>query len=273
MRLSGYQVIRLSGFAFIILALFFGFSYAEEKAPFVGKINSSDINLRSDATTLSAVISVLAKGTQVEVVSESYDWYKIRLPKNTPVYISKALASCVSFGEEQSPLSSGPSIRQCSSAKVLKDRVNIRVKPSEKAAIAGIADKNEIVNVVSETGAWYKIEPIQNSFGWVYKKFVDKSSLPVKPEAVKPSQEKISSQELQDNNVMLTGIVKPYGMVFMRPATHKLITAEGKVFLLKGNRTSLNALNHQKVKIIGKIISAPSSKYPVLEVRIIELVN
>lgn len=269
MRLE--NTLRKLYLAVLISVLSLGLSYAAEKLPFTGKINSQDINLRTDATTMATVIDTLAKGAQVEVVSESYDWYKVRLPKNTPVYISKALASCVKHDGNQ--LTPSPSIAECSSAKVLKDRVNIRIKPSEKAAIVGIADENEIVNVISETGGWYKIEPIQNSFGWVYKKFVDKASALPKVETLKSSQEKISPQESEENNTVLSGIVKPYGMVFMRSATHKLITPEGKIFLLKGNRASLNALNHQKVKVIGKIISAPSSKHPVVEVKIIELIS
>jgi len=47
--------------ASFILALFFSLSAAEE-TPFFGEINAKDINLRSDATITSTVISTLDKG-------------------------------------------------------------------------------------------------------------------------------------------------------------------------------------------------------------------
>ncbi|MDO8662711.1 MAG: SH3 domain-containing protein [Candidatus Omnitrophota bacterium] len=251
--------MKLLFLAFSVLALSSTQAYAEE-TPFFGEINAKQINLRSDATTSATVISALNKGERIEVVSESYDWYKIRLPKNIPVYMKKNLAACIKYADSQM---AGPSsIERCLSAKILGDRVNIRIKPSESAPIVGIADKDEIVDVVSESGGWYKIEPIQNSFGWVHKKFVDKVV----------SQNKTSiPQENPDNLMVFTGIVQPYGIVFMRPATHKLITPDHKTFLLKGNRASLDALNRQKVKVVGSIINGLKVKYPVIEVKIIEV--
>lgn len=240
-----------------ILAVLSRFSYAQDSG-FSGEINSAGINLRTDATTTAEILSVLDKGERVEVVLEQFGWYKIRLPKTVPVYVKKKLAECIKSKEIQGALVSEAQVRQCASAKILGDRVNIRSKPSESASIVGIADKNEIVNVFSETGGWYKIEPIQNSFGWVNKKFIDKAEPP----------------PLKENDGQLpvfTGTVQPYGIVFMRSATHKLVTADNKIYLLKGNRVTLNALNRQRVKVIGKIISPSNAKYPVIEIKIIEV--
>jgi len=246
--------------------------YAQD-SPFIGEINSSGINLRSDATAASAILSVLEKRERVEVVLEQFGWYKIRLPKNVAVYVKKKLAACINSSESQGILSTNPEAKQCLSAKILGDRVNIRAKPSESAPIVGIADKNEIVNVISETGGWYKIEPIQNSFGWVNKKFIDQASSSTQERKSQPSQNEISVDASQgtEANLVLTGTVWPYGVVFMRQATHKLITADKKIYLLKGNRATLNSLNRQKVKVIGKIISQPRAKYPIIEVKIIEV--
>ena len=246
-----------------ILAVFSYFSYAQDSV-FSGQINSAGINLRTDATTTSAILSVLDKGERVEVVLEQFGWYKIRLPKTVPVYVKKKLAECIKSKEIQGVVVSEAQVSQCASAKILGDRVNVRSKPSESASIVGIADKNEIVNVLSEIGGWYKIEPIQNSFGWVNKKFIDKAELPRKEESA-------SATEDPGANLVLTGTVQPYGIVFMRSATHKLVTADNKIYLLKGNRVTLNALNRQRVKVIGKIISPSNAKYPIIEIKIIEV--
>jgi len=257
-----------------ILMIFARFSYAQDSG-FSGEINSSEINLRSDATTTSAVLSVLDKGERVEVVLGQFGWYKIRLPKLVPVYVKKNLADCIKSAEIPAVLPADLPVKRCVSAKILGDRVNIRSKPSESASIVGIADKNEIVNVLSEAEGWYKIEPIQNSFGWVNKKFIDKAAPALKEKNAQPSQTEagVSAAENLEANLLLTGIVQPYGIVFMRSATHKLITTDNRIYLLKGNRVTLNALNRQKVKVIGKIISPSSAKYPIIEIKIIEVVT
>lgn len=249
-------------FLVLILILVYNVSFAGELTPFTGEINANNINLRSDATTSASVIGVLNKGERVEVVLALYEWYKIRLPKNLPIYIKKSLASCIDYSQPQST----HELKACLTAKVSNDRVNIRAKPSESSAIVGVADKNEIISVIAEESSWYKIEPIQNSFGWIHKKFVD---------IVKLRQEKVIPPAIiqEENLVVLKGVVRPYGNVFRRKATHKLITADNKVFLLKGNRSSLNALNHKEVKVIGKIISLQAAKTPIVEVRIIEVAN
>lgn len=246
----------------VILALALNLSFAEEKPPFLGEINAKDINLRQDATIASKVISVLREGERVEIVSESYDWYKARLPKSVPVYVKKNLAACIKY-EASASVAATPSVARCSSAKILGNRVNLRAKPSQDAPIVGVADYNEIVNVLAESGSWYKVEPIQNSFGWVNKRFVKR--------VVLPKKEPASPRETAANPAIFTGIVEPYGVVFMRKATHKLVTPEQKIYLLKGNYATLNALNRQKVKVTGKITSPSGAKYPTIEVKIIEV--
>jgi len=246
----------------LILAIGAQALYAEETA-FSGEINTNRINLRSDATTSAQIIATLNKGERVEVVSESYAWYKIRLPKDVPVYVRRNLATCIKYTDNRQGVAS-PLLGQCLSAKILKDHVNLRARPSEDSSILGVCDQNEIVNVISINNGWYKIEPLPASFGWVHKKFVDRSV---------SSAKNLSPVESPEHAVIFTGTVEPYGMVFMRRATHKLVTKDNGVFLLKGNRASLNALNHQKVKVTGTVISEPGVKYPLLEVKVIEAVN
>ncbi len=309
-----------------IFLLSLSISAAWENTPFLGEINTNNINVRSDATIGSKVVCTLNKGEQAEVVSEAYEWYKIHLPAHISVYLKGSLADCIKYGAPHELESRGlpsirqshelesrglPSIRQshelksevpfvpaesrpasirglkaavlerrdkesiegnkevCLSAKVLRDRVNVRVSPDESSAIVGIADKNEIVNVRGETGGWYKIEPIQNSFGWVNKKFVNKVEKAVPVNKNEDKKESLNSNE----NIVLKGIVNPYGIVFRRIATHKLITADKKTFLLKGDKVTLDALNRSRVRVIGKIISPPKAKYPIVEVMIIEAEN
>ncbi len=259
-----------------IFTLTFSLSYAVEKTPFRGEINTDKVNLRVDATTSAAVISTLNKGERVDVLLEFYDWYKIRLPQSAPAYIKKTLAGCINYAQAN-PSDIQPNVQlpeKCLSAKVLGDRVNIRLLPDIASAIIGIADKNEVVNIVADQKQWFKIEPVQNSFGWVHKKFVSRfAGLETGCASVEATPQKKDSPVSLEDNIVLTGKIMPYGIVFGRKATHKLVTEDNKIFLLKGNRTTLNALNHQKVKVIGKVISPANKKYPVVDVGIIEVAS
>ncbi|MDD4979965.1 MAG: SH3 domain-containing protein [Candidatus Omnitrophica bacterium] len=232
-------------------------------ASYQGIINANDINVRSDSTVSSRIICKINKGDKVEVVRELYEWYKIRMPKTAPSFIKKTLVTVI----------------ENNTAKVLKDNVNIRMQPSESSWILGRADKNEVVNILEDKGGWYKIEPVNDSFGWIHKSFVDKASVAdeITQEAkLTPPQEKeaavINKEPVLDETIILEGIVKPYGKVFRRNATHKLITPDKKVFFLKGNKENLDNLNYCRVKVTGKLINIKGPN-PVVEITKIEALD
>jgi len=240
---------------------------------FQGEINANNINIRSDSTVSSTIICIANNGEPVEVMRESYGWYRVRLPKTAPSFIKKNLVTII---DEKT-------------AKVIKDNVNIRLKAGESSPILGKADKNEVINILEERGEWYKIEPLNNSFGWVNKKFVNKADTINKKEEVKLAQEisakggpasgwkkenKIADEKAsQEENATIEGIIKPYGKVIKRIATHKLITADNNILLLKGNKGSLDSLNYHKVRITGKLIHPKNQKHTIIEILKIEALD
>lgn len=237
---------------------------------FNGQINAENINLRVDATVSSAVICNLSKGQIVEVVAEAYDWYKIRLPKEAPSYVKQNLLECINSDPVTNP-------GKCSSAKVIKNRINIRLGPSESSWVLGKADKLTILDILAKENGWYKIQPVYQSYGWVNKKFVSKEIiLPKKQEAIEPPVKvtpQLPVKEIKPTDLLVVeGLISPYGVVLWRQATHKLITPDNKVYFLKGNRKSLNSLNYHKVKVSGKLIS-PASENPIIRVDIIEALS
>lgn len=238
----------------------FIFAQSSFAAVFGGRINEDGINLRVDATVGSAIICTLSKGQSVEVVSEVYDWYKIRLPKQAPSYVRKDLVECINTNT----VSNFP---KCISAKVIKDRINIRLGPNESSWILGKVDKLTVINILSEQGSWLKIQPVYQSFGWVNKKFIDKQIQQVKEQESLVAPVKDTRQ---NDQLVIEGVVSPYGIVLWRTATHKLITSENKVYFLKGNRKSLDRLNYHKVRVSGKLITPDQSKHPIIEIDIIE---
>jgi len=249
---------------FIIYFSLAGTGFADTFGVWTGQINADDINLRVDATVGAQVICTLAKGELVEVAGEVYDWYKIRLPAEAPAYIKKNLLECNNVNAD---FASHPG--KCLSAKVIKDRVNVRLGPTESAWILGKVDRATVVEVIVEEAGWYKIHPVYQSYGWVNKKFVNKeAALPQKQEALVEAADtaKLGGQ------LVVEGKVSPYGIVLWRKATHKLVTSENKIYFLKGDRKSLDSLNYRKVKVTGKLIS-PAAKHPIIQIDIIEALN
>jgi hypothetical protein len=104
----------------------------------------------------------------------------------------------------------------------------------------------------------------------VNKKFVNKEVVRLQKQD-KPVKA-TNTAELPDR-LIVEGKVSPYGIVLWRKATHKLITSENKIYFLKGDRKSLDSLNYRKVKVTGKLISLVTSKYPIIQVDIIEALN
>jgi uncharacterized protein YgiM (DUF1202 family) len=262
-----YKIIKVKS-ALIFLMICFSLPkviFADTFVAFTGQINASGINVRLDATIGAEVVCTLAQGELVEVVWEAYDWYKIRLPVEAPAYIKKSLVECNNVNADFASASG-----KCFSAKVTKDRVNIRLRPTESSGILGKVNKATVVNIIAEQEGWYKIHPVYQSYGWVNKKFVNREIfLLQKQKALTTSIDSVKSSE----QLIVEGKVSPYGIVLWRKATHKLSTSENKIYLLKGDRKSLDSLNYRKVKVTGKLIRSPSSKYPIIQIDIIEALN
>jgi len=238
-----------------------------EDAPFKGEVSSDGINLRVDSTVNSETICKADKATCLDIIEEKYGWYKIRLPKHAPSFIRSDFLLIIDKN----------------TAKVSKSKVNIRLRAAEDSPILGRVDKDTLVTIISEDKGWYRIEAPGSSFGWVNKQFIkvpctNAKSATAKPVEINPAEkipskgEKIMPKENKD--IFVTkGIVRPYGRIFNRAATHKLITEDNTVYLLKGEKNMLNSLTYHTVKITGKISVLPKEKFPIIEIEKIEVLD
>ena len=255
---------------------------AQDISQFRGVVNSDDVNIRSDSTVGANVICKAKKGDYLDITSQLYDWYKVKLPKSAPAYIKKDFVGLI----EEKPLE--PVTAEAVTApdtsktpirygKVLKDRVNIRLSPSETSPVIGKTDKNEIINIVEEADQWYKIKPVDSCIGWINKRFVEKAGEAGAGEgkqAQKVQKATTQTKELiSEEAIIVEGTITPYGKVFRRKTTHKLVSAGNKIYFLKGEKKSLDVLNYKKVRIIGKLVSSPKEKIPVIEIEKTELLD
>jgi len=248
MRINKTYIIIILLFASLQIA---HISSAQEKNKesylFGGEVNADNINIRSDSTITSEAICKINKGEPVDVLLQLYDWYKIKLPINAPSFINKEFITLIDD----------------KIAKVIKDDVNIRLRPDISAPILGKVNKGEEVKVLEDRRDWSRIEPTPNTFGWIHKNFVSKrerNKLQLSKKAV-----------VVDNNITVEGIIKQ--KTFTRVATHKLITEDGKVYLLRGDKENLNSLSRRRVSISGKLVDPTKQEHPVIEVEKIEALD
>ncbi|NLE91524.1 MAG: SH3 domain-containing protein [Elusimicrobia bacterium] len=273
--------------AAVLGALLLSVSYAAEGEtfPFTGEVTAADINLRADSTTSSEVICKMDKGAAVEILSGQYGWYKVRLPDTAPSYIRADMVSAVEAKSANFTPQEQTGAR-FNTIKVERDRVNIRLRPNESSPIIGRVSKNEVLNFTGMENNWYRIKPVSGSYGWIHADFVRKAPLKA-PEEAQPAgvlpgtegetkPEDDSARAGEDKQIpglsMYEGVIKPYGMVFKRPATHKLVASNKKIFLLKGDKQTLNALVNRKARVSGKPVSSCKG-LPVVEVVKIEAID
>jgi len=235
----------------------------EASCPFTGTINADDINIRSDSSVSSEVVCKINKGQHVRVLAELYEWYKISIPDFVPLFIHKNMAS--PMGDK--------------SARVTADNVNIRLRPDTKSAILGKVNKNDLVHLLSIEGEWYKIKPVNSSFAWINKKFI---SMPAEPEAItvpgpanrplniESTPEEAAKKYTEPDKIEACGIIKP--KVMRQIATHKLISDNNKIFLLKSASINLDNLRNQRVKVVAREAGL-SGKNLILEIEKAEILD
>ncbi len=248
------------------ICLFFAFcltvsvAHSKEVFPFLGEITVSKVNVRAGGNVNFEQLCQLSKGDEVAVLEESYGWYKIKLPSKASGYISEKYIQ---------PLSAGI-------GKVNARRVNIRALPSEKSSIIGQLKEGINVRIKENTAGWYKIEPVEDIFGWVSDKFVvfKDSQIPSAAIVAEPMKELPAAMVLEpvieDKTPALftvVGRVEDLGRIFSSKSfRYKLVVDRKTVYYLEGDKDLLSRAIHLTVKVEGTLKEDPrkESKYPVI---------
>ena len=139
----------------------------------------SGLNVRSGASTSSGIIGSLSNGSNVTILGESGNWYKIKYGNSTG-YVSK---DYVKTSEESSNSNTGNNASSSSgesssnkSGKVVNvhSSLNVRNGASTSSGIIGSLSNGSNVTILGESGNWYKIK-YGNSTGYVSKDYVKTS--------------------------------------------------------------------------------------------------
>ncbi|MGL4774115.1 MAG: SH3 domain-containing protein [Clostridium sp.] len=137
-----------------------------------GTVNvSTSLNVRSGAGTNYSIVASLSKGKKVEIIGESGDWYKIKFDGKEG-YASKQYIKVDSGSNESKPEPPKPQPEPSKTGIVnVSTSLNVRSGAGTNYSIVASLSKGKKVEIVGESGDWYKIK-FDGKEGYVSKKYI-----------------------------------------------------------------------------------------------------
>ncbi len=126
--------------------------------PFKASITSSSLKVRSGPSTGYDVITTINKGTTFTVLGKSGSWYYIELSSGTKGYAS---SEYIKKGSGYSTCTVNAS-----------GSVNVRKGPGTTYNIVTTVKKGEVVTLLDDSAAWYKIKTASGKEGYISGEYV-----------------------------------------------------------------------------------------------------
>ena len=123
-----------------------------------GTVNTQDLNMREGASTSKNVIKQLAKGTEVNILSEEGEWYQISV-NNITGYVNKKY-----IDPNKGTVNTNPDM--INDVSKIKETTTVYVLPLLNSTKIATIDQNTIIDIISEAGNWCYIQNDDVS-GWV----------------------------------------------------------------------------------------------------------
>lgn len=166
---------------------------------------SSYLNVRSSASTHSKVIGSLKRNAKVDILGQTGSWYKINFKGKTG-YVSADYVKNINNTrntqpakaktQQKSQINSKTNTNSKSQTKVqqksqtqktiaqgivvnITSYLNVRSNASTNGKILGSLHKNDKVDIIGQTGSWYKIN-FKGKTGYVSKDYVTKGTTSTK---------------------------------------------------------------------------------------------
>ncbi len=211
---------------------------ADSGGSLVGKtivVTGSTVNLRSAASTSSAVLGRTVKGDTYTVLAETAvggeTWYQVKLRSGAKAWIAGWLVEAQSGSPSSTPGNSSSSSQSGSPPSdekydvvgkeivILYSGVNLRTEPGTDAKVAGTAEKGGVYTVLAmqRVGgeAWYQIKLANGSKVWIASWLTDKPDGSASS-SVQLTQVELRSVEEQSHKTVITikhGQGNPYSTV------------------------------------------------------------
>jgi len=262
---------------FLIICLFCTYAYGrQEFFPFLAEVTSDHVNVRAGQSANFERLCQLDKGDHVIILDKNFSWYKVRLPKIAKSYIIEKYVL----------------LRGKDRGEVIADNVNIRAGAGIKFSVIGQLDSGDKVTILEYGQKWYKIEPVEGSFGWILDKYLAFKSKDIKayhPKILITKEQQLAKQREEEqrkkaeeikrqkeleakSKVSLKGLLKTAKGNESKGIYYKLVTHEQTVYFIQGFKGMLDDFLNFIVQLEGKKVTGEGQPNPVVNVLKVQLV-
>ncbi|WP_096516043.1 SH3 domain-containing protein [Clostridium perfringens] len=155
----------------------------------VGLISANQLNVRTSPNENGQVIGTLHKNDKISVLNKSIDgWYKIDF-NGRRAYVSSKYVNLISYKNNEVKKEVKKEPIEGTGKVNITTALNVRQAATSNSRIVGSLKGGEKVNIISESNGFYKIE-FNNSYGYVYSKYISKDGKSENVQAVKQEEVK-----------------------------------------------------------------------------------
>ena len=163
-------------------------------------VNTETLNLRKEASTSSSIVELLNMNTELEIIEESGDWYKVNHGNNTG-YVKKEYVKV----KETTENNTNPTTEEVSNTvteettvkSITKVKSKLRLIPSMNANIIETIEANEEITIISKTNKWAFID-YKDVTGWIPLNNIGQSTGAEQIKEDTPSE--MPEENKEDNN-------------------------------------------------------------------------
>ena len=221
----------------------------------VGLISANQLNVRTSPNENGQVIGTLYKNNNVNVLDKSIDgWYKIDF-NGRRAYVSSKYVNLISYknNEVKTEVKKDP-IEGIGKVNI-NTALNVRQASTTNSRIIGSLKGGEKVNIINESNGFYKIE-FNNSYGYVYSKYISKDGGGEKAQVVK--QEEVKKEKVDESKKEAKSTTKAEPMVLAIRSLNKtgIVNVSSSLNVRSSASTSSKVIGslsgNTKVIIVGE---------------------
>lgn len=139
--------------------------------PVSGKVTATTLNVRAGARTDREVIATITNGTNLTVLGEMGDWYKVKLANGKIGWVVKSYISTgSSVVADSSTTASVATFPRTGS--VTASSLNIRSGAKTDREVIATVSAGTKLTLLSSMGDWYKVKLSNGTIGWATKIYI-----------------------------------------------------------------------------------------------------
>ncbi len=221
----------------------------------VGLISANQLNVRTSPNENGQVIGTLHKNDKVNVLDKSIDgWYKIDF-NGRRAYVSSKYVNLISYKNNEVKTEVKKEPIEGTGKVNINTALNVRQASTTNSRIIGSLKGGEKVNIISESNGFYKIE-FNNSYGYVYSKYISKDGGGEKAQVVK--QEEVKKEKVDESKKEAKSTTKAEPMVLAIRSLNKtgIVNVSSSLNVRSSASTSSKVIGslsgNTKVTIVGE---------------------